>query len=167
VENTIRVNYYGTLQTTRQLVQLLKPGGRIVNVASSSGALRNYPPDLKTRFLNATEVDDATKLMEDFTEAVKDGSHVKNGWPSAAYAVSKAGMIAQTRALANEYKKQEKSVLINSCHPGWVVTDMTRGKGNKTPDQGAQTPVLLALQDIGERTGTFWTDETEVDWATW
>jgi carbonyl reductase 1 len=41
---------------------------------------------------------------------------------------------------------------------------MTRGQGHKTIDQGAQTPVMLALGDIGGVTGKFWKDEKIVDW---
>lgn len=36
---------------------------------------------------------------------------------------------------------------------------MTKGGGSKTPDEGAQTPVMLALADIGVKTGLFWRDE--------
>jgi carbonyl reductase 1 len=103
--------------------------------------------------------------MEEFTAAVLKGTHEKDGWPSAAYAVSKAGLIGQTRALARELKAGDTGVTINCCHPGWVQTDMTKGKGTKTPDQGAQTPVLLAIGDIGNSSGTLWLDEKEIDWA--
>ena len=41
---------------------------------------------------------------------------------------------------------------------------MTRGGGYKTPDQGAQTPVMLALEDIQGRTGLFWQEEKELKW---
>lgn len=108
---------------------------------------------------------DVSKLLEEFTAAVSKGTHEKDGWPSAAYAVSKAGLIGQTRALARELKAGDTGVTINCCHPGWVQTDMTKGKGTKTPDQGAQTPVLLAIGDIGNRSGTLWSDEKEIDWA--
>jgi carbonyl reductase 1 len=40
---------------------------------------------------------------------------------------------------------------------------MTKGRGFKTPDQGAQTPVMLALEDIGGKTGLFWRDEELID----
>ena len=43
-------------------------------------------------------------------------------------------------------------------------TDMTRGGGTKTPDEGAQTPVMLALEDISGRTGLFWQSEKVVKW---
>jgi hypothetical protein len=36
---------------------------------------------------------------------------------------------------------------------------MTRGRGTKTPDEGAMTPVMLAVGDIGGKTGEFWQNE--------
>jgi carbonyl reductase 1 len=165
VRTTLGINYYGTLEATLSLSKNLKLKGRVINLASSSGHLGKYPSDLKTRFINASTLEETTKLMQDFAAAVEAGNHEDQGWPSAAYAVSKAGTIAQTRALAKMFRDQGRDVLINSCHPGWVVTDMTRGKGHKTPDQGAQTPVLLAIEDIKELSGTYWSDEKEVDWT--
>ncbi|CAJ2503308.1 Uu.00g107020.m01.CDS01 [Anthostomella pinea] len=63
-----------------------------------------------------------------------------------------------------EEAKRDRGVLVNACCPGWVKTDMTRGGGAKTPDQGAQTPVMLALHDIGGKTGGFWQNEKEIEW---
>ena len=69
-----------------------------------------------------------------------------------------------TRAIALEQQRNGSKTLINSCCPGYVATDMTRGGGVKTPDEGAQTPVLLALGDIQKRSGLFWQDERPVEW---
>jgi carbonyl reductase 1 len=41
---------------------------------------------------------------------------------------------------------------------------VTRGGGFKTPDQGAKTPVLLALGDIKEQSGLFWQSEKVLQW---
>jgi carbonyl reductase 1 len=46
----------------------------------------------------------------------------------------------------------------------YVNTDMTKGRGTKTTDQGAKTPVMLALKDIGGRTGEFWQSEKVIEW---
>ncbi|TQN66716.1 Carbonyl reductase [NADPH] 1 [Colletotrichum shisoi] len=164
VKNTLACNYYGTLEATRAWIPVLKPDGRIVNVASVSGALSQYSPEIKKRFLDAQSVADVTKLMEEFTAAVEKGTHEKDGWPSAAYAVSKAGEIGMTRATARELQDKGSKLLVNSCHPGYVVTDMTRGGGTKTPDEGAQTPVHLAIADIGGKTGEYWSDEKVAKW---
>ena len=41
---------------------------------------------------------------------------------------------------------------------------MTKGRGRKTPDQGAQTPVKLALGDLGGKSGEFWEHEEVSQW---
>ncbi|KAK2013623.1 carbonyl reductase [Colletotrichum eremochloae] len=164
VKNTLACNYYGTLEATRAWIPVLKPDGRIVNVASISGSLSKYSPEIKQRFLDAQSVSEVTKLMEEFAVAVEKGTHEQQGWPSAAYAVSKAGEIGMTRAIAKELQEKGSKLLVNSCHPGYVVTDMTRGGGTKTPDQGAQTPVHLAIADIGGATGEYWSDEKVAKW---
>lgn len=105
-----------------------------------------------------------SSIMEEFTAAVEAGKEKEAGFPSAAYAVSKAGLIGGTRALAMANKDKGSGFLINSCCPGYVNTDMTKGNGTKTPDDGAQTPVLLAIQDIKERTGLFWRSEDVLEW---
>jgi carbonyl reductase 1 len=164
VEQTLRTNYHGTLETTRALLPLLRPGGRVVNVASSMGGLQRYAPALRSAFLAAGSEEQVTALMERFHAAVAAGTEGQQGWPSNAYAVSKAGVIALTRTLAAEQEGGGRGVLVNACCPGWVRTDMTRGGGTKTPDEGGQTPVLLALGDIGGKAGLFWRSERVVKW---
>lgn len=164
VKGTLHSNYYGTLHATQLLLPHIKNGGRLVNVASMSGHLSsNYSDSIKSRFLAAQAPEDITKLMQEFTTAVENGSHQKD-WPSAAYAVSKAGIIGFTRVIARQNRESGSETLINSCCPGHVKTDMTRGGGVKTPDQGAQTPVLLALGDIGGSNGEFWQHEKIISW---
>jgi carbonyl reductase 1 len=94
--------------------------------------------------------------MEKFTADVTAGREKAEGWPSAAYAVSKAGEIAFTEAIAMEAETNgRKNVLVNSCCPSYVNTNMTKGNGVKTVDQGAKTPVMLALGEIGGKNGEF------------
>ncbi|KAF3008823.1 hypothetical protein E8E13_010709 [Curvularia kusanoi] len=164
VKETLHTNYYNTMLASRSFLSLLKPTGRIVNVASTSGALSKYSDAVRTRFLDAKTEDDVTAIMRDFATAVEQGREKDAGFPSAAYAVSKAGCIAGTKALARQEKEGGSKRLINACCPGYVNTDMTKGNGTKTPDQGAQTPVLLALQDLGGKTGEFWKDEKIFEW---
>jgi carbonyl reductase 1 len=164
VKKTLHCNYYGTLQATLQLLPHIKDGGRLVNVASMSGHLTDkYSSSIKSRFLNAKKPEEITQLMEEFTAAVANGTHQKD-WPSAAYAVSKAGVIGMTKAIAQLNAQAGSHTLVNSCCPGYVKTDMTRGGGAKTSDEGAQTPVLLALGDIKGSNGEFWQHERLISW---
>jgi carbonyl reductase 1 len=129
-----------------------------------SGHLNKYSDEIRDRFLRSKTEADVTSIMADFKSAVDAGKEKEAGFPSAAYAVSKAGLIGGTRALALSQKNRESSILVNSCCPGYVKTDMTRGGGSKTPDEGAQTPVMLAIQDIKGQTGLFWQDEKPIEW---
>jgi len=171
VKTTLQCNYYGTLEATLELLPLIKDGGRLINVASVVGHLSpsKYSKELVEQFVSGAESGDHNKIsamMKNFYETVAAGKHTEKGWPSSAYAVSKAGCIGMTMAIANAKKKEggKHEVLINACCPGYVNTDMTKGRGVKTPDQGAQTPVMLALGDIGGRSGEFWQNEKVSEW---
>jgi carbonyl reductase 1 len=129
-----------------------------------AGHLTKYSDDVRSRFLSSKTEADVTNLMKEFASAVEADKEKEAGFPSAAYAVSKAGLIGGTRALARAEKEKGSEVLINCCCPGYVNTDMTKGNGKKTPDEGAQTPVLLAIHDIQNKTGTFWQYEKEIEW---
>lgn len=136
-----------------------------MNVSSMVGHLNSkYSTEIRTAFAESKTVDDVTALMESFTKAVEEGKEQEQGWPSAAYSVSKSGVTGMTRAIALEERERGRGVLVNSCCPGYVNTDMTKHRGPKTVDQGAQTPVLLACGDIGGRLGEFWQNEKVTEW---
>lgn len=166
VKQTLETNYYGTLEATQDLYPLLRSGGRLVNVSSTAGQLNKYSEEVRKAFLSAvqTDVPAVTALMQRFQKAANEDKVQAAGFPSAAYAVSKAGETAFTKVIAMEAQKKGENVLVNACCPGYVKTDMTRGGGAKTPDQGAKTPVMLALEDIGGRTGEFWRSESIAEW---
>ncbi|KAM3421537.1 hypothetical protein BST61_g1926 [Cercospora zeina] len=166
VKETLQTNYYGSLEATQDFLPLIRQGGRLVNVCSMAGKLNKYSDEVRQAFLEASKagVPDVTAVMQRFQEAVDEGREKEDGFPSAAYAVSKAGEIAITKAIAAGEQKKGRDVLINACCPGYVKTDMTRGGGRKSVDQGAQTPVLLALHDIGGKTGEFWQHEDIIEW---
>jgi carbonyl reductase 1 len=164
VKKTLRCNYFGTLEAMNQLLPHIKDGGRLVNVASVAGRISpKYSDTIRSRFAKAEKPEDITTLMNEFSSSVEKGTHAKD-WPSAGYAVSKAGVIGVTKILAESHAREGWKVLINSCCPGYVNTDMTKGNGVKTPDQGAQTPVMLAIGDISGETGKFWQSEKILQW---
>ncbi|KAK5098656.1 hypothetical protein LTR70_002545 [Exophiala xenobiotica] len=164
VKKTLHCNYYGTMEAVNQILPQIKDGGRIVNVASIAGTLDSkYAAPIRQRFLDAQKTDEITALMEEFTTAVEKNQY-EGTWPGAAYKVSKAGVIGMTKTLAMDNARTGSKTLINSCCPGYVNTDMTKGRGAKTPDEGAQTPVLLALGDIEGSNANFWYNGKITPW---
>jgi NAD(P)-dependent dehydrogenase (short-subunit alcohol dehydrogenase family) len=70
------------------------------------------------------------------------------------YRVSKTGLNALTRILTAELG--EENVLVNSCCPGWVRTDMGGAGARLSVEEGGDTPFWLAtLPDDGPRGGFF------------
>jgi carbonyl reductase 1 len=152
-----------------EFLPLIRPGGRLLNLASSDGQLMPYSEPLKLAFIDASKssIEACTSLMNRFTTEVMTDKEELEGWPSIAYAyaVSKCGVIASTKAMAVETKKNGQELLINACCPGFVNTDMTHGHGVLTVDEGAKTPVLLALGDLGGVSGGFWKEGSLIEWC--
>ncbi|VDK25541.1 unnamed protein product [Taenia asiatica] len=63
--------------------------------------------------------------------------------------MSKVGLWKATAILAEQFKSDPRHILINSCCPGYVNTDMSSHKGTKTILEGADTPVYLATLPKG------------------
>ncbi|KAJ9051431.1 hypothetical protein DSO57_1004514 [Entomophthora muscae] len=161
VKWTLETNYYGTLKMMENMLPLMRKEGRVINVSSMIGKLSQLSEPLQKKFLDPNlKVSDVTELMESFTNAVKEGNFKELGWSNSAYGVSKVGMTALSKVFAHDQRRASdgKNLLILSCHPGYVNTDMTSGMGHLTVDQGAETPVFLSLAPLKDIVGTY-TDE--------
>lgn len=90
------------------------------------------------------------------------GSLATMGGGNPAYRISKAALNAVTRILADELKGS--GVHVNSVHPGWVRTDMGGRHASRSVEEGADTPVWLALQPEGGPTGGFFRDREAMPW---
>jgi len=76
------------------------------------------------------------------------------GGHAPAYRVSKTGLNALTRMLTAELEGE--NILVNSCCPGWVRTDMGGPNATRSLEEGGDTPYWLAtLPDDGPRGGFF------------
>ncbi len=69
------------------------------------------------------------KILMSTQETADNGAEDRQGWPKQAYSVSKACINALTAVLAGE----NPGLLINSCCPGWVSTDMGKMVGSAPP----------------------------------
>jgi NAD(P)-dependent dehydrogenase (short-subunit alcohol dehydrogenase family) len=84
------------------------------------------------------------------------------GGHAPAYRISKTGLNALTRMLSAELAGE--NILVNSCCPGWVRTDMGGPGARRSVGEGADTPFWLAtLPDEGPR-GGFFRDRAPIPW---
>ncbi|KAH1240983.1 (+)-neomenthol dehydrogenase [Glycine max] len=159
-EECLQINYYGAKTTVESLLPLLQlsDSPRIVNVSSTMGQLESLPKGSWAREVfsdaNIITEEKVDEILKKFLRDFQEGSLESNGWPRhlGAYIVSKAAMNAYTRILAKKYP----SFCINSVCPGYVKTDITANTGLLTVEEGAASPVRLALLPNGSPSGLFY-----------
>lgn len=142
IERQFGINHVGHFLLTMSLLDLLREGGRIVNVASGAH---------KTG-----------KIHFDDINLTKGFNVIK------AYSQSKLANVLFTRELARRVK--DRGITVNCCHPGAVATnigiDRDTGFGKtvtgllkpffQTPEQGARTAIFLASDDsVSDITGEY------------
>ena len=89
------------------------------------------------------------------------GSHAQGLGGPGAYGVAKAALNALTRALTRDLPQ---GVKINACDPGWVATRMGGASAPLTLEEGADTPVWLALLPEDGPTGGFYRRRLPAAW---
>ncbi|XP_059179883.1 carbonyl reductase [NADPH] 1 [Centropristis striata] len=170
-EVTLKTNFFATRDMLTHFLPLVKSGGRVVNVSSFVGyrTLTQCTPALQERFRSQdiTE-EELVGLMEKFVDEAKRGVHQKGGWPDTAYGMSKTGLTTLSMIQARRLSKERPNdgILLNACCPGWVRTDMAGDKAPKSPEEGAITPVYLALLPPGATAphGKFVSDKEVQQW---
>ncbi|XP_067663238.1 carbonyl reductase [NADPH] 1-like [Haliotis asinina] len=150
---SVRCNFTGTLSVTRALMPLLRPHGRVVIVSSeaSKRAMDKCSSERRAQFRDPSlTMEGLQSLMAEFVQDAASGAHQERGWPNTAYGVSKIGATVMSFILMRELAADPREdIIVNSCCPGHVDTDMSSHKGPLTIDQGADTPVFLALLPPG------------------
>ena len=98
---------------------LITKGGRVVNVASVAGHLNGYSSSAKNKMQDAaTSLSKLDALLEEYESLLDAGREKEAGFKDSAYCISKAFIVALTKAMSATYT--DKSWL--AVCPGWVDT---------------------------------------------
>eukprot|EP00057_Strongylocentrotus_purpuratus_P034913 XP_797022.3 PREDICTED: carbonyl reductase [NADPH] 1 [Strongylocentrotus purpuratus] len=160
-EKAVRImntNYFGLSAVCHSLTPLVRSGGRIVNVASTTGYLmfrEQLSDEVRNRFRQVKDEQGVVDLMNEYLKCCLRGTTAEKGWavPEWAYGISKLGVITLSKLLAEKISQDDakQDILLNSCCPALVRTEMTAHRPDNaigltkiTPAEGADTPVFLA-----------------------
>jgi carbonyl reductase 1 len=162
VEKTLAANFFGALAVTEGLLPLIPDGGAIVMVSSGMAELHAYSPEIRARFADPQlTTKRLVALVNEFAATVAAGNHTAKGWPSSAYRVSKAALVALTRVLARDLALRH--IRVNAACPGWVRTRMGGKSAPRSVEHGAASIVWAALIDDAT-TGGFFRDGKPATW---
>ncbi|KAJ2654802.1 hypothetical protein IWW48_005886 [Coemansia sp. RSA 1200] len=167
---TVHMNYFTAVNMTTLALPHMRRHGRVLFMVTALAHLGIFSGDLPK--VLASDDLDLTRLHiieNGFVSSVGKGSFSKYGFPPMPFAVAKAGLIAYSRMLARTDTETEDSreLLFAAVCPGYVKTDMTGPYALLTPDQGAETPVYVALADdkrIRRHNGGLWKHFKPLKW---
>ncbi|MFE5595353.1 SDR family NAD(P)-dependent oxidoreductase [Streptomyces sp. NPDC056549] len=123
----IDVSNTATHAVLRAFGAVLRPGGRLLVVASSLGTLGHLDPRLHHLFDGAS-LDQVEYAVESWRSAVHHRTAEEAGWPRWLNVPSKVAQVAAVRAVAAERRTRDLATgtLIASVCPGMVDTATSR-----------------------------------------
>ena len=154
VDAQVQTSNFATTDILRAFTGRLRPGGRLLVVASSLGQLEHLPARLHARFAtDAMTLDDVDALTREWQAHVHAGTAKDAGWPEWINIPSKVLQVAAVRVAARD---APDGTLVAALCPGLIDTaasrpwfeDMSRAQ---TPEQAAQAPLALALDPLDPR----------------
>jgi len=141
----------GAQAVLRSFSPVLRPGGRLIVVASSLGTLGHLDPRLHPLFDGAT-LEDVEAAVESWRTAIHDGTAADQGWPRWINVPSKVAQVAAVRAVAAQRRAADlaEGTLLAAVCPGLVDTRASRPwfddfSHAQTPEQAARAVLDLIL----------------------
>lgn len=117
----------GTHAVLRSFGPVLRPGGRLIVVASTLGTLGHLPPRLHPLFDGAS-LDEVEDVVASWRAAARAGKAEEAGWPRWLNVPSKVAQVAAVRAVAGERRERDLATgtLVAAVCPGMVDTRASR-----------------------------------------
>lgn len=141
----------GAHAVLRAFAPVLRPGGRLVVVASSLGTLGHLDPRLRHRF-DGVALGEVEKAVTEWLDAVHAGTAAHAGWSPWVNVPSKVAQVAAVRAVAADRRDRDLAddILIAAVCPGLVDTPASRPwfddfSAARTPAEAAGPIVDLVL----------------------
>jgi carbonyl reductase 1 len=157
VDAVAETNNLATTRILRAFGPRLRPGGRLIIVASALGTLEKLDDRIRPLFADAAEntLDAVDDLVSEWRAAVHAHQSAELGYGTWLNIPSKVAQVAAVRSFARERRETDlaQDKLIAALCPGLIDTDASRPwfpdmSAAQTPTQAAAWPVQLALDPM-------------------
>lgn len=149
----ITVSNTATHAVLRSFGAVLRPGGRLIVVASTLGTLGHLDARFHPLFDGAT-LDEVEQTVESWRRSVRNGTAQQEGWPRWLNVPSKVAQVAAVRAVAATRRDHDLTTgtLVAAVCPGMIDTRASRPwfsdySHAQTPAQAAAPVLDLILTD--------------------
>ena len=130
VDAVAETSNLATSHILRAFAPRLRPGGRLIVVASALGTLDKLDERVADRFADAAaeDLDAVDALVADWRQAVHDGRAEAEGYGTWLNIPSKVAQVAAVRAVARERRAVDLAAgrLVMALCPGLIDTDASR-----------------------------------------
>jgi carbonyl reductase 1 len=157
VDAVAETNNLATTRILRAFGPRLRPGGRLIIVASALGTLEKLDDRIRPLFADAAEntLDAVDDLVSEWRAAVHAHQSAELGYGTWLNIPSKVAQVAAVRSFARERRETDlaQDKLIAALCPGLIDTAASRPwfpdmSAAQTPTQAAAWPVQLALDPM-------------------
>jgi NAD(P)-dependent dehydrogenase (short-subunit alcohol dehydrogenase family) len=160
VDAVAETNNLATTRVLRAFGPRLRPGGRLIIVASALGTLDKLDPAVRPRFAaaaSAETLDAVDEVVAEWRAAVHAGQAVQRGYGAWLNIASKVAQVAAVRAAARDRRRRDlaEGTLVAALCPGLIDTAASRPwfqdmSAAQTPAEAAAWPVELALSSTAD-----------------
>ncbi|XP_055895667.1 carbonyl reductase [NADPH] 3-like [Biomphalaria glabrata] len=171
VEDVIEINYFGSVNCFTVLRPLLRPHARVCNVSSMYAPLtiKKCSSYIVSKLIDpGITLDQLSAVMKDYVQSAKDGSYLERGYTDEMYGFSKVGLSVATAVQQRELDTSGAvDVLVNSCCPGYVKTDMNKLCGHLTVEEGIVNPLYCVMlpPNVNSPRGQMLRNKEPFDWV--
>lgn len=164
----INVNYRSLLIIQEFIFPILRDNARVINMSSDCGHISNLKNKYWIERLSRKDikVEDVNAFVDWFLDSVKYGTMKEEDFaekPVLAYRISKIALSALTII---QQREVDRNISVNSLHPGFVQTSMTKNLGFMRVEDSGKAPAYLALDAPQTLKGSFVCfDKRVVDWS--
>jgi len=168
LETTMKTNFWSIITVHKHLAPLLAKNARVVNVSSLGGIwmMKKLEGSVRDQLLAIKSCEQLEAFVKKYEKAALAKAEQDSGNQKGVYGMSKLCLTALTKFQAQELENDSRDIVINSCCPGYVATDLNGFRGLKTIQEGIETPIYLALLPEKNIRGQFVTNLEVYDWET-